>query len=171
MSESNVKNFNGIVVDDGSVKEVIRNKLGQEIGVFIFRPTDIGILDRFDKVAADFENIVAPLNDVNINPDGTVDENNEAELAAMNEAKKKLYEACNYIFDGNMSEAFFGKMNPFSPVNGHFYAERVLNVVGDYISAQFKKETAKINARVNRYTHGYRTGKHKNGGKKGSKKR
>ncbi|MCM1508687.1 MAG: hypothetical protein NC177_16390 [Ruminococcus flavefaciens] len=171
MSESNVKNFNGIVVDDGSVREVIRNKLGEEIGVFVFRPTDIGIVDRFNKVAAEFDKITAPLENVNINADGTVDENNEDELAAFKEAEKRLFEACDYAFGGNMSAAFFGKMNPFSPVNGKFYCENALDVVGAYIAKQFNKETAKINARVERYTHGYRTGKHKNGGKKGNKKR
>ena len=44
----------GIVVDDGSVKESIKNKHGDEIGVFYFRPTDIGIIDRYNKVAGDF---------------------------------------------------------------------------------------------------------------------
>ena len=64
-----------------------------------------------------------------------------------------------------MSEAFFGKMHPFSPVNGRFYCENALDAVGKYISSQFDREVTKINNRVNRYTHGYRTGKHKDGKK------
>lgn len=153
----------GIVVDDGSVKEVIRNKVGEEIGVFYFRPTDVGIIDRYNKVAGDFEKITAPLENVNINRDGTVDERNEAELAALKEAEARLYEACDYLFGGNLSEAFFGKMHPFSPVNGRFYCENALDAVGQYISRQFDRETKKVANRVNRYTHGYRTGKHKGG--------
>lgn len=160
---TNTQNFTGIVVDDGSVRESIRNKHGDEIGVFYFRPTDIGIIDRYNKVAADFDKITAPLENVNINPDGTVDEKNEAEMAAMNEAEAKLFEACDFLFGGNMSEAFFGKMHPFSPVNGRFYCENALDAVGKYISRQFDSEVTKINNRVNRYTHGYRTGKHKDG--------
>lgn len=162
---TNIQNLTGIVVDDGSVRESIRNKHGDEIGVFYFRPTDIGIIDRYNKVAADFDKITAPLENVNINPDGTVDEKNEAEIAAMNEAEAKLFEACDYLFGGNMSEAFFGKMHPFSPVNGRFYCENALDAVGKYISRQFDSEVTKINNRVNRYTHGYRTGKHKDGKK------
>lgn len=162
---TNTQNFTGIVVDDGSVRESIRNKHGDEIGVFYFRPTDIGIIDRYNKVAADFDKITAPLENVNINPDGTVDEKNEAEMAAMNEAEAKLFEACDFLFGGNMSEAFFGKMHPFSPVNGRFYCENALDAVGKYISKQFDSEVTKINNRVNRYTHGYRTGKHKDGKK------
>lgn len=160
-----VKNIQGITVDDGSVKESIVNKFGDEIGVFYFRPTDIGIIERYNKVAKDFDKIVEPLENIDVNPDGTTDENNEAELEAMKKAEKLLYEACDYLFGGNMSEAFFGKMRPFSIVNGHFYAENALEAVGNYISRQFERETKRINSRVNKYTHGYRTGKHKKGKK------
>lgn len=160
------QNFTGVVVDDGSVRESILNKHGEEIGVFYFRPTDVGMIDRYNKMAADFDKITAPLENVNINPDGSVDEKNEAEMAAMEEAVKRLYDACNYLFDGNFSEAFFGKMHPFSPVNGRFYCENALDAVGKYISRQFDREVTKVNNRVNRYTHGYRTGKHKDGKKK-----
>lgn len=160
------QNFTGIVVDDGSVRESIRNKHGEEIGVFYFRPTDVGIIDRYNKIAADFEKITAPLENVNINPDGSVDEKDEAEQAAMQEATKRLYDACNFLFDGNFAEAFFGSMHPFSPVNGRFYCENALDAVGKYISRQFDREVAKVNNRVSRYTHGYRTGKHKDGKKK-----
>ena len=160
------QNFTGIVVDDGSVRESILNKHGEEIGVFYLRPTDVGMIDRYNKMAADFDKITAPLENVNINPDGSVDEKNEAEMAAMEEAVKRLYDACNYLFDGNFSEAFFGKMHPFSPVNGRFYCENALDAVGKYISRQFDREVTKVNNRVNRYTHGYKTGKHKDGKKK-----
>ena len=160
------QNFTGIVVDDGSVRESILNKHGEEIGVFYFRPTDVGIIDRYNKIAADFEKITAPLENVNINPDGTVDEKDEAERAAMQEATKRLYDACNFLFDGNFAEAFFGSMHPFSPVNGRFYCENALDAVGKYISRQFDREVAKVNNRVSRYTHGYKTGKHKDGKKK-----
>lgn len=165
MAEDKVLNFNGIVVDDGSVEVPIRNRQGDTIGVFYFRPTDIGIIERYNKVVGDFDKITAPLESVNINPDGTTAEKDEAEQAAMKEAEGRLYEACNYLFGGNFAEAFFGKMHPFSPVNGHFYCENALNAVGKYISAQFDREVKKVNTRVERYTHGYRTGKHK-GGKK-----
>ena len=159
------ENATGIVVDDGSVKESIRNKHGEEIGVFYFRPTDIGIMERFNKIVDDFDSIIAPLENVSINPDGTADENNKEEYEALKEAEKRLSEAIDYLFDGNASEAFFGKTHPFSPVGGHFYCENAINAVGDYISKQFDSEFKKINSRINRYTHGYRTGKHKDGKK------
>lgn len=163
--EENKRNSMNIVIDDGSVEVPIKNKLGKVIGVFCFRPTDIGIIDRFNSLADDFDSVIAPLESVNINSDGTVDEKNEAEYAAMQEAEKLLYAACNKLFGGNMSEAFFGKMHPFSPIGGKFYCEKALEAVGAFISSQFDAEVKKISARVDKYTHGYaaRTGKHKNG--------
>lgn len=164
---TNTQNTDEIIVDDGSVRIAIKNKQGREIGVFFFRPTDIGIIDRFNYMVDEFDNITAPLINVNINADGTVDEKNEAELTALKEAENRLYAACDKLFGGNMSEAFFGRMHPFSPVNGHFYCENALSVVGNYISHQFAREVKKVNTRVERYTHGYaaRTSKHKDGRK------
>lgn len=152
-----------IVIDDGSRRVPIRNKLGEEIGVFYFRPTDIGIIDRYNSMAAEFDKITAPLENINIKNDGTVDGQDEEELAALREAEKRLYAACDKFFGGNMSEAFFGKMHPFSPVGGKFYCEHALAAVGSYISRQFDREVKKINSRVTQYTHGYQTGKHKSG--------
>lgn len=99
---------------------------------------------------------------MDIHPDGTTDED-EAAQAALHEAQQRLYEACNKLFGGNMSEAFFGKMHPFSPVGGRFYCENALEAVGSYISKQFAREVKKVNSRVEKYTHGYKTGKHKYG--------
>lgn len=161
------QNPGGIVVDDGSVRVPVCNRQGEEIGVFFFRPTDIGIIDRFNEMAGEFDRITAPLESVSIKPDGTVDEKNDAEFAALREAENRLYAACDKLFGGNMSEAFFGKMHPFSPVGGRFYCETALSAVGNYISRQFAREVQKVNTRVERYTHGYaaRTGKHRNGRK------
>ncbi len=160
------KNFvNEIVVDDGTIEVPIRNKMGEKTGVFFFRPTDIGIIDRFNEMADEFEQITAPLESVNINADGTADEKNDADFTALKEAETRLYAACDKLFGGNMSEAFFGKMHPFSPVNGRFYCENALSAVGSYISRQFAREVKKVNSRIEQYTHGYaaRTGKHKDG--------
>ncbi len=148
-----------IVIDDGSKKVPIRNLSGDEIGVFYFHPTDVGIISRYNERMAKFDEIVAPLESVNINSDGTADENDMAAVEALAEAEKRLYEACDYIFGGNMSEAFFGKMHPFSPVGGIFYCETALEKVGAFISAQFEQETAKISTRMKKYVNKYGKGK------------
>lgn len=154
-----------LVVDDGSVSVPVMNKSGEQIGVFAFRPTDIGIIDRYNEVVKSFDKVTEPLENVTIENDGTVDPENEADLAALREATKRLYDAVDYLFGGNMAEAFFGKMHPFSPVNGQFYCAQAIDVVGAFIGQQFETETAKVEKRVQKYTHGYeaRTGKHKDG--------
>lgn len=164
-NKNNVTNFPAleIVVDDGSVEVPIKNKRGDTLGVFYFRPTDMGFIDRYNQLAGDFEKIAAPLENVNIRPDGTVDEKNEAEYAALKQAEQNLYTACDTLFGGNMSEAFFGKVHPFSPVDGRFYCVIALEAVGNFISQQFEREVKKLNSRMKKYTHGYKTGKHKYG--------
>lgn len=160
----NVKEFdNFIVVDDGAERVPIRNTLGEEIGVFYFNPTDVGIVKRFKEVANQFGTVAEPLANIDINPDGTTNGENESE--ALEKAEAKMFELVNYLFGGDCASAFFGKMNPFSPVNGKFYAENVLNAVAQYVSKKMEVETERINTRVDKYTHGYRTGKHKDGRK------
>lgn len=150
----NMKNFSmEISVDDGTVRVPVKNKQGEEIGVFYFRPTDINIIKRYNEVIDKFDNIVAPLENVGISSDGTAqDMNDQAAIEALKDAETRLFEATDYLFGGNMSEAFFGKMNPFSPVNGHFYCESAINAVGSFINTQFDRETKKISSRVSRYT-------------------
>lgn len=152
-----------IVVDDGSVDVPVYNTHGDKVGMFKFRPTDIGIIKRFNEVSEKFGDIVKPLEDVNIGGDGKAER--ESDVRVLTEAENKLYELCDYLFDGEMSKAFFGKMNPFSPVNGSFYCEEALNRVADFISKQFDSETKKIDKKLDKYLHGYRTGAHKNGRK------
>ena len=153
-----IERFDGnefeLVVDDGTRRIPIKNTLGDEVGVFYFRPTDIGIIQRYKKIADSFADVVKPLENVNINPDGTSDDDIGNE--ALEEAREKLYEKIDYLFDAKCSEAFFGSMNPFSPVNGLFYCENVLNSVAAFIGKQFDAEVKKINKRVGKYTSSYK---------------
>ena len=145
----------GIVVDDGSQRVPIMNQHGDEIGVFYFHPTDIGIIQRYNEISNSFDEIVEPLTSVNIAPDGTVDGDDAVQVEALEEAEKRLYKAVNKLFGGDMASAFFGSMHPFSPVNGSFYCEKALEAVGKYISEQFEQETAKYSKRIEKYTKGY----------------
>ena len=151
-----------LVVDDGSITVPIKNTNGDVIGEFKFRPTDFNIVKRYNKVANEFEEVVKPLIDANIDASG--EGKDEESIRILNEAESKLFELVDYMFDGNMAEAFFGKMNAFSPVGGKFYCENALNAVGQFISRKFDAEIKQISTRVEKYTHGYKTGKHKNGG-------
>lgn len=154
--EDKIKSFvPEIIVDDGRVKVPVRNRHGDEVGLFYFQPTDVGMVERFNEVADKVNEITAPLEHVSIKPDGTPEGDNPADIATINEAKQRLYDLCDYLFGGNMSEAFFGQVHPFSPVGGMFYFERALESVGKFIAAQFDQETRRVSKRMGQYTQGY----------------
>lgn len=153
MAETTKSKALEIVVDDGAQRVPIKNTYGDEIGVFYFRPTDFGIIQRYNNLVDKLEGIVEPLSRINIASDGTAAEDNTNEdVNALAEAEARLFEACDELFGGNMSEAFFGSMHPFSPVGGEFYCEKALTAVGAFITAQFDDEVKAIKRRVGRYT-------------------
>jgi len=157
---------NTIVVNDGMERVSIKNAYGYEDGVFYFRPTDIGIIERYNDFVSELKEITAPLNSANIENDGTAKKGDQASFDALKEAEKRLNEAVNVLFGGNFAEAFFGKMHPFSPVKGRFYCEEAIEKVGAYINARFDTEIKQSENRVAKYTSGYQTGKHRNGRKR-----
>ena len=58
----NIKDMNMIItVDDGSRRVPIINADGEEIGAFRFHPTDLGIVERYNRLAEQFDAITAPL--------------------------------------------------------------------------------------------------------------
>lgn len=145
-----IRNLNmNIVVDDGSRHVPIMNTSGEEIGAFTFHPTDVGIIQRYNAVAERFDEIARPLE--GLGEDGA--EITEAEYAeALDAAAGRMYAAVDELLGSDgAAAAFFGKMNPFSPVDGEFYCTRVLNALGAYIGAAFETETAKFSANAQKY--------------------
>lgn len=151
---ANEKTFE-IIVNDGTVRVPIKNEFGDEIGSFKFRPTDIGIIERYKAAMARLDEIAAPLDNAHLKDDGTPDEAFGGAVEAMQEAQRILYEICDEMFDGNMSEAFFSGMAPFSPVGGRYYFEIALENVGKFIGEQFKTENKKLSKRSLDYTRKY----------------
>lgn len=149
----NMKNMNfAITVDDGSRRVPIMNMDGEEIGAFRFHPTDIGIIDRYNHMAEQFDAITEPLEGLSVPEDGQMDVTDPALSAALSEAEKRLYAAVDGLFGSeDAAAAFFGKMHPFSPVNGEFYATQVLQKVGAFIGAQFDTETKAMSQKAKKY--------------------
>ena len=140
-----MKEMTAITVDDGSRRVPIHNIHGEEIGVFYFHPTDIGIIERYNRMVGGFDEITKPLEDF------AGDEDDARQAEALREAERRLYDAVNALFGGDAAGAFFGGMHPFSPVGGAFYCEAVLKAVGQYISEQFDAETARFSDRAAKY--------------------
>ena len=150
-NENKIQTF-GIVVDDGFQRIPIKNLHGDEVGVFYFNPTDINIIQRYDEFAKNFDSVVEPLEAISDADNGNQDEFTQAQQKALETATERLYEAVNKLFNGDMAAAFFGKVHPFSPVDGEFYCTKALEAVRAFISEQFDAQVAKINKRVNKYT-------------------
>ena len=151
MTNKAINNF-AITVDDGSRRVPILNTEGEEIGAFRFHPTDIGIIERSNRPADRYENITEPLEAIPLDGDGAADLEDPKLAEALKEAEKRLSEAVNELFNSDdAAAAFFGKMHPFSPVNGEFYATQVLQKVGAFIGAQFDTETKAMSQKAKKY--------------------
>jgi len=144
-----IKNLNTVItVDDGSRRVPIRNTYGEEIGAFTFRPTDVGIIQRYNDMVKRFDAVIEPLQAL----EGDVDLEDPRYAEAITEATRRVYDEVNALFaSADAAEGFFGRMNPFSPVNGEFYCAGVLNAVGEYISQAFDTETAKFSEKAKTY--------------------
>ena len=152
-----------ITIDDGSIDIPIQNQFGEKIGVFRFNPADINIVNRYNEVADQFGEVVKPLIDANISPEGEGEDDESVRL--LNEAGDKMTDLMDYVLNGNSREAFFSKTHIFTPVGGMFYCEKVYDAIGTFISQRFASEVKRVNTRMNQHIHGYRTGKHARGRK------
>lgn len=160
-----------LTVDDGSIEVVIQNKFKHVLGSFPFNPSDFNIIYRYNDRVDEFEGIADPLLNFDINANGTVDERDDAALAALKECEVKLCELFDYVLGGEASSVLFSRTNPFAIMkDGSFYCEFAYKIMGDFISAQFGEATRKLNkrlARIEQYTkHGVKTGKHAGGSTK-----
>lgn len=141
-----------LTIDDGSKRYELKNQFGQLIGEFIIRPGDIGIFSRFQQMQDEIEEIGKPLEDIDIGADGNAENVNDAKaVAVLDEAKDKLFAVVNKLFACEIADRLFGSMHPFSPVNGRFYFEHVLEVIGKVIDSEFGAEATRMNARVQKY--------------------
>ncbi len=135
-----------LVVDDGSRKYEIKNTLGEVVGEFTLTPTDLGIYERYAKMQEEIEAIVKPMEGMGEEPDM------EKFAEATEETKERLFAAVNRMFGGDVAGKLFGKLHPFTPVDGRFYFDRVLEVVGAQINAVFESEAEKFGEHVEKYT-------------------
>ena len=146
MSEETKNNVMQLTVDDGSRRYEIKNTLGDVVGEFTLTPTDLGIYERYAKMQEEIEAIVKPIEEMGEDAD-------MLKFADATEAtKERLYAAINKMFGGDVAGKLFGRLHPFTPVDGRFYFDRVLEVVGAQINAVFESEAAKFGAHVEKYT-------------------
>lgn len=146
MAEDIRKQSVQLAVDDGSVRYELRNMDGEVVGEFSLTPTDLGIYERYARMQEEIGQIVKPFEEMEEDAD-------LARLASATEAtKERLYAAVNRMFGRDVAGKLFGNLHPFSPVNGRFYFDRVLEVVGEQINRVFESEARKFGGKVEQYT-------------------
>lgn len=138
-----------IIIDDGTQKIPVMNKFGKHICDIYIRPADISILDRYQALMRDFDKIVEPLKDLNINADGTAsfDQDWKVLKEIENQVKRKIDE----LFDMEEADAIFEKRNPFSSIGGEFYCFRVLKALAAVITDAVERETKASQKRMAKY--------------------
>lgn len=137
------------VVDDGTREIPLVNKFGKLICNVYFRPADFSILDRYEALMNDFDEIVKPLAALDIKNDGTAafDEG----WPVLKKVETDLKDRINALFDMEEADAIFEKRNAFSSVGGEFFCARVLTALGDVIQEAVKEEAALSEKRMAKY--------------------
>ena len=125
-----------IIIDDGSVKAVIKNKQDKELGTLYFNPTDMGMMNRWEE----FIDKMDEINEIN-------DDN-------FNEVSDTIINNINDLFRG--AKSFFEVTHPLSMANdGDFYFEKVVDVLGnlveDITNERIEKKLKKIEKVTGKY--------------------
>ena len=147
--KNNIVSFDSIVVDDGTREVPILNKFGQEICKIYFRPADWSILDRYQDMVDGIDDVLAPLEKIGINPDGTAKVDDD--WAKVKAAKAELEKRIDALLDTKCAAQIFATRSPFSIIGGRFFAEIVLEAIGKIIEKAFDDETKASAGRMNKY--------------------
>lgn len=138
-----------ITIDDGTREYEIVNTYGKTIAVVHFRPGDISLADRYQTMRDSFSEIVKPLADIDINPDGTAD--GDAGIEAIRKADKAFRDKLNELLDSDDAGEIFKSRNPFSSVGGRFFCEGVLDALGGIIGDVMAEEAEASLKRTSKY--------------------
>lgn len=138
-----------VIIDDGTQKIPIENKFGKKICDIYIRPADIAILDRYQALMRDFDKIVAPLQGLNINADGTASFDNDWKI--LKEVEEQVKRKIDELFDMEEADAIFATRNPFSSVGGEFFCFRVLKALAAVITDAVERETKASQKRMSKY--------------------
>ena len=146
---ANIKQRVG-VFDDGVQEIVLKNLYGRVVAKVHFRPADYSILDRLDALRKDFPEILKPLKNISINPNGTA--SFEKDWAIIKGVEAALIDRLNWLFDMDDCGEIFKNRFAFSSVNGKFYAESVIEALGNIVVEAVENEMEQSKARTDEYT-------------------
>lgn len=143
------KDSNRFTLEDGTKEITLVNPFGKVICKLHIRTGDISIYDRYQALMANFDSIVRPLAEIDLNANGEATFEDKWETVKKVEAnfKQKL----NELLDMDEADAIFATRKPFSSVNGRFFAEHVIDVLGQVVAAAIEEETKLSAERVRKH--------------------
>lgn len=130
------------VIDDGTRVIPLKNTHGDTITEVKFRTTDIGIIERAQAAQKKIVEILSDLKGITINPDGSADD--DEGIRKISEATARITETINDIFGDDVCTQLFRTCNPFSPVGGKFFAERVVTVLVKIVDDEITRQQKEI---------------------------
>ena len=140
MSNEN-KNQNApreIVIDDGSITYKIKNKQGNRLGEFSFRPSDTNFLKRYNEIVEYFNNFSYP------------------EDAKIEDVESDMVKKVDYLINADASQSFFSILGAFSVLaSGELFIENVINAIGKVIESEMNVRTESMTRRMNKYVAKY----------------
>ena len=138
-----------IRIDDGTREYTIENNYGETIATIHLRPADTSLLDRYNDFKNGFDEIVAPLKEIEITSAGEAAE--DEGLEKLREAEKRLIEGLEKVTDSKDLKNIFKTRAPFSSIKGHFFCENVMQAIGDIINTAVAEEVEASNERMKKY--------------------
>ena len=138
--------------DDGIEEITINNDKNRVLRVNV---RDIGILDRVQHVADNFQNQIKTLGE-----ERTITSNGEATVPEIAETVRKINDEMRSEFDSifydGASEIVFGNQNPLSMSNGNTIFNNFMTAFAEYIKPFIEKETKKMQKNIEKYRKAYK---------------
>lgn len=138
--------------DDGIEEITINNDKNRVLRVNV---RDIGILDRVQHVADNFQNQIKTLGE-----ELTITSDGEATVPEIAETVRRINQEMRTEFDSifyeGASEIVFGKQNPLSMSNGNTIFNNFMAAFAEYIKPFIEKETKKMQKNIEKYRKAYK---------------
>lgn len=138
--------------DDGIQEITINNDKNRILRVNV---RDIGILDRVQQVADNFQEKIKTLGE-----ELTITSDGEAAVPEIAEAVRRINQEMRTEFDSifydGASEIVFGKQNPLSMSNGNTIFNNFMTAFAEYIKPFIEKETKKMQKNIEKYRKVYK---------------
>lgn len=135
---------NTITINDGLKVYDIANQHGEVIGQFKINPTDGKLVKRYNEAMERLEEALKQI------------DRTKEEIALFAELQDLIEKELLYIVGNDSVEIFFKVMGAFSIVEGQFYYEKVLEIIGGIINEEGQQRQQAMKKRIEEYGKRYK---------------